>query len=70
MAEGLELKRTNRGFAIVNFIDKYSQQCSLQKSSLVEPCVWLGVEVDMHGHEVMARMHLTQDMCLIYFLTL
>lgn len=35
---------TARGFALVEFSDHYGVQCSLQKSSLVEPdCIWLGV---------------------------
>jgi len=71
-------ERTNRGFAIVSFDDRYDKGCTLQKSSLAtEDAIWLGV------HEAKAevnrgtgwkpyplpddvfiatRMHLTQEM--------
>jgi len=50
-------ERTGRGFKIIEFLDYYSQSCSLQQSSLAEytkpgsAALWLGVE----GH----RMHLS-----------
>jgi hypothetical protein len=51
----MKLKKTNRGFAIAEFIDRYGEKCSIQKSSLAtENCIWLGV------HE--NRMHLTPKM--------
>jgi len=56
-------RKTERGFDISEFTDRYGQKCSLQKSSLAfEDCVWLGVSVDMKGEKVNNRMHLTQDM--------
>lgn len=50
-----EVKRTARGFEIINFRDRYNANCSLQQSSLAEfeppgsSAVWLGVgEARMH----------------------
>lgn len=55
----IDLTRTERGFAIGTFIDRYGDVCSIQKSSLAtEDAIWLGI------HEVKgepARMHLTQS---------
>lgn len=37
--------KTNRGFAIIEFKDRYDSACSLQKSSLAtEDCIWFGVD--------------------------
>lgn len=48
------MSKTQRGFARMDFKDYYGSDCSLQKSSIIEPeCVWLGAGKD--------RMHLTQD---------
>ena len=48
-------RKTERGFAILNFIDRYNRPCSLQKSSLAtENCIWLGADDN--------RMHLTQEL--------
>lgn len=67
--EGLEvkIKKTQRGFALINFTDRYGQICSLQKSSLAgEDCIWFGVDVNIpkeaggEGKTVNDRMHLTQ----------
>ncbi|WP_197094662.1 hypothetical protein [Microvirga massiliensis] len=50
----IELKRTDRGFVIGEFTDRYGAKCSIQDSSLAgEACIWLGTE---------NRMHLTQGM--------
>lgn len=39
----MKIERTERGFSIVNFKDRYDVECSLQKSSLAtENCIWLG----------------------------
>lgn len=36
--------KTNRGFDLVEFTDRYGAECSLQKSSLAtEDAIWLGV---------------------------
>ena len=59
----LEIKTTERGFEYAEFVDRYGQKCSLQKSSLAtEDAIWFGVDVDLNGEEVNARMHLTQEM--------
>ncbi|HEY4786244.1 MAG TPA: hypothetical protein VIH57_09345 [Bacteroidales bacterium] len=43
------------------FEDDYKQQCSLQKSNAaLENKIWLGVDKDINGKAVNARMHLTQ----------
>lgn len=56
-------ERTARGFPLMNFVDKYGQQCSIQDSSLAtDACCWLGVDVDIEGAEVNKRMHLTREM--------
>lgn len=72
----MEFKRTNRGFALIEFKDRYGKECSLQKSSLAtEDCVWLGVDCGDHGTDYgpfelpqgvhcLSRMHLTQDMAM------
>lgn len=58
----LEIKHTQRGFALGEFTDSYRQKCSLQKSSNIEDHIWLGVDVDLEGKRVNQRMHLTQEM--------
>jgi hypothetical protein len=41
----LEKKVTERGFEIIEFMDRYNSKCSLQKSSLAtEDAIWLGVD--------------------------
>ena len=36
---------TQRGFAVIEFVDRYNSKCSLQKSSLAtENAIWLGVD--------------------------
>lgn len=38
-------KKTDRGFVIIEFKDRYDAKCSLQKSSLAtEDCIWLGID--------------------------
>ncbi len=38
------MDKTERGFDIKDFTDRYGQKCSLQKSSLAfEQCIWFGV---------------------------
>lgn len=40
----MKATKTQRGFALNNFIDLYGAECSLQKSSLAfEDAIWLGV---------------------------
>lgn len=39
----MNIRHTDRGFVIADFIDKYGVKCSIQKSSLAgEDCIWLG----------------------------
>lgn len=38
-------EKTNRGFSIIRFNDRYGIPCNIQKSSLAtQDCIWLGVE--------------------------
>ncbi len=54
----MEVKKTERGFNIASFKDRYGADCSLQQSSLAtENCIWLGT-----NGEDGDRMHLTQKM--------
>jgi hypothetical protein len=56
----IKFVKTERGFAISSFEDRYGLQCSLQKSSLAtEDAIWLGVD-SVDGKP--ARMHLTREM--------
>lgn len=70
----MQLRKTDRGFAIGEFNDIGDRPCSLQKSSLAtEDAIWFGVQdaKPMCKGEVIpfikdtlfsTRMHLTQDM--------
>ena len=41
----MEKEKTERGFSVIKFKDRYDSECSLQKSSLAfENCVWFGVD--------------------------
>lgn len=41
----MELTTTARGFSLGNFIDRYGNKCSIQKSSLAtEDAIWLGID--------------------------
>ena len=41
----LTVDKTNRGFKIIKFDDRYYAGCSLQESSLAtEGCIWLGID--------------------------
>ncbi|MCK9198989.1 MAG: hypothetical protein M0P49_05245 [Bacilli bacterium] len=36
---------TNRGFKVIEFIDRYDRRCNIQKSSLgTEDAIWFGIE--------------------------
>lgn len=40
----MELQKTERGFLNGQFIDRYGEKCSIQKSSLAtEDAIWLGI---------------------------
>ena len=50
-----KISNTNRGFAVIEFKDRYDKDCSIQISSLAtENCLWMGIKPD--------RMHVTRDM--------
>lgn len=41
----MKKRKTNRGFSISEFRDRYNAKCSLQKSSIAtEDCIWLGID--------------------------
>ena len=43
--DSTEMGFTPRGFHRIDFIDRYGEQCSLQKSSLAtEDAIWLGID--------------------------
>lgn len=61
----MQFTKTNRGFAIARFSDRYDNKCSLQKSSLAtEDCIWLGVDETAEGEKVNQRMHLTRQQAI------
>ena len=41
---GIELRPNRRGFLGGTFRDNKGEKCSLQESSNVKPCVWLGID--------------------------
>lgn len=52
---------TDKQLSKISFEDDYKQKCSLQKSnSALENKLWFGVDKDINGKPVNARMHLTQ----------
>jgi hypothetical protein len=54
--------RNENGLSKLTFEDDYRQQCSLQKSNAsLANKIWLGVDKDINGKAVNARMHLTQE---------
>jgi hypothetical protein len=51
-----------KGLKKISFDDDYKQKCSLQKSnSTMEDKIWFGVDRDINGKAINARMHLTQE---------
>ncbi len=43
--------KTQRGFRIIRFKDRYDNSCSIQESSLAaEPCLWLGQDTPLRIH--------------------
>lgn len=41
----MRIRKTERGFAVGEFKDRYGVACSIQKSSLAsEDCIWLGCD--------------------------
>jgi hypothetical protein len=62
-----DVKTTARGFELIEFVDIYGAECSLQASSLAtEDALWLGCDNDAGLHHVTKermspRMHLNKD---------
>lgn len=55
----MKIKKTNRGFSVIEFKDSYGKQCSLQESSSAsEPKIWFGVDDVPNG---LGGMHLTRE---------
>lgn len=79
--QNMEFTKTERGFSILKFKDRYGSECSLQKSSLAtEDAIWFGVDdadpkiLSNNGwlkfnipEEVLlsTRMHLTQEQVIV-----
>ena len=41
----MKVKKTQRGFSLIEFVDDYGEKCSLQKSSsALEDKIWLGID--------------------------
>lgn len=62
----LSTSKTNRGFVLSEFKDRFKSECSIQESSLMCDddeigAIWLGVMVDFNGLGC-TRMHLTVPM--------
>ncbi len=76
----MEINKTQRGFDFIEFVDRYGEKCSIQKSSLAtEDAIWFGIDnvdpqvMGAKGWEkypipsdvlLNARMHLTQQMVI------
>lgn len=44
----MEITKTNRGFDLITFTDRYGSKCRLQKSSLAfENAIWFGINEDV-----------------------
>lgn len=53
---------SDKGGEKILFEDDYKQKCSIQKSnSTLENKIWFGVDKDVNGKSIVARMHLTQS---------
>lgn len=61
--------KTERGFQVREFEDRYNNRCTIQMSSLAqEECIWMGVSIlsrsfykNLEPHEQI-RMHLNRKM--------
>jgi len=40
----IKVHKTQRGFVKGEFKDHFNNQCSIQKSSNMEDCIWLGID--------------------------
>ena len=53
---------SDKGLRKIFFEDDFKQKCSLIKSNAtLEDKIWFGVDKDVDGKTVVARMHLTQE---------
>lgn len=73
----MKITKTERGFRVAQFVDRYGAQCSIQKSSLATAdAIWIGIdnpEINVmadggwqklelpEGSLINSRMHLTQE---------
>lgn len=67
----MEVKTTERGFELIEFIDHNGVECSLQQSSMTDlehdagaTAIWLGCDkntVPHMGHDMSPRMHLGRE---------
>lgn len=50
----INFDRTERGFAVGEFLDRYGEKCSVQDSSIeaTERCFWLGIDDPQPTHVV------------------
>lgn len=45
MSESMRRTKTDRGFPVITFTDRYGDQCSIQESSLAtEAAIWIGLD--------------------------
>lgn len=70
----IAFEKSNRGFDVAEFLDRYGSKCRLQKSSLAtEDCIWFGVDTPFPSWTGTGNvsMHLTQQQVreLLPFLT-
>ncbi len=57
------MKLSQRGFVVGEFLDYFNNKCSIQESSIMhsEGLIWLGIDKNFQGEKVNERMHLTQE---------
>ena len=61
----MQVKKTGRGFSLIEFKDTKGEDCSIQKSSLADAdYLWIGMDrapAPHLGHELSPRMHIDQE---------
>lgn len=58
----IKLQSNPKGLLRGEFLDHAGQECSIQEASEAEEdCLWLGVDKDIHGEDVLAHMKLTRE---------
>lgn len=63
----MRVKKTSRGFQLIEFKDLYGEACSIQQSSLADKAaLWLGAEHEtihkVTGEKCGARMHIDRKL--------